>query len=149
MKRLFGVLAALALSFLPAAPSAQAVNSLVWTIVVDCDDVDGSSTAEPLGVTMPTGTYAVTITGACFLAYPGLDGCHLLAVAYTGGCGQPLTALSCGAFHVAVDGQCPSFGGAGLIYHNNPGPVTAKVVDCPCYGDNEGYFVVTLAFTAL
>ncbi|HVF03495.1 MAG TPA: hypothetical protein VNA20_01525 [Frankiaceae bacterium] len=147
MKRFLSVLAAVAFALAPAS-SARAVNSLTASIVVDCDDADGSSTAEPLGITMPAGWYAVEITGACFLAYPGLDGCHLLAYAYTGGCAAPATVGACTAYHVAVDGQCPTLGGAGLIYHNNSGPVTAKVVDC-CYGDNEGYFVVTVTWTAL
>ena len=152
MRRILGVLAGLALAVLPVS-SAQAVNSLTFTIVVDCDDADGSSTAEPLGVTLPVGWYGVTVTGACFLAYPGLDGCHLLGAAYTGGCAgstATLDGVCTGRYKVVVDGQCPSQGGAGLIYHNNSGPITARVVDCAgCHVDNEGYFVVTVTWTAL
>ena len=152
MRRLCGALAALALAFLPTS-SAQAVNSLTFTIVVDCDDVDGSSTAEPLGVTMPTGWYAVTITGACFMAYPNIGTCQLFAFAYSGGCSGAEATLGdvcAGPYKVLVDGQCPSHGGAGLIYHNNPGAVTARVTDCAgCHGDNEGYFVVTATWTTL
>lgn len=51
-----------------AASPAPAVQSLTYSWAVPCDDGDGVYSDEALGVTLPSGTYAVTVAGACSIA---------------------------------------------------------------------------------
>lgn len=50
---------------------AESANLPTWTWVVSCADPDGVSTTETLGTTLPSGTYLVTVEGACVHTAPG------------------------------------------------------------------------------
>ena len=79
---------ALAMAALAFPPSqAHAVNSLAYTWTIDCANPNATSTG-PL-VTMASGTYLVTVTGAC--SY-GVDTTHSVPVTT---CVSPVNTLPC------------------------------------------------------
>lgn len=159
-----------------AAPS-EAVQTPVWTFVVDCADPNGSGT-DDFGLDMPNGWYAVAVAGAC------LVDTH---VTYGFSVGTPCSAPVVGAIpcvspgpgisnvpgalcwtHTVAVGVQPCGGagvflngclyviavdgqclplGVGTIYHN-PGPMRAHFLDGQ-YADNVGYYVVTVTWTPL
>lgn len=170
IRSLFAALASASL-LCAGAPASHAVSTLVFTIPVNCADSDGTITDSPdlpATVNLPSGNYAVTVTGAClfgFHADPITTPCSgpagaipcvtvnnvpnvcrvSVGAAANDGCGVvPVT--SC-AYHIYVDGQCIA-DGVGLIYHATTGPVRASFADC-CFDDNVGEFLVTLVWTPL
>src|SRR5690348_850890 len=68
MRRLARLLFPLALTAGFVVPTAaHATNTLTWTFAVPCANPAGATT--PLGLGMPTGNYAVTVSGACLLDF--------------------------------------------------------------------------------
>ncbi len=171
MNRLRLVLAALAVLFGAASPSATAVNTVAFTFAVDCADPDGTSSDDIAPIQFPTGTYQVTIAGAClygaFNNYAVSTPCSgptgsvpcatvnnipAACMVSTGGvatenCGMS-TVAHCWAYRVEVDGQCLAFDNAGFINHTAQGPIRARFLDC-CHSDNVGVFLVTVVWTPL
>ena len=158
-----------------AAPvQADAVNVPAITFAVPC--TSSSTSTGSLGITLPSGTYAVTVEGACSIGFTSVHSIPLSTCPVTGppcvdsGGSVTLPGATCnvsagavavgtcyatsphvnGCGHpgtVRVNGQCLALQTAGLVTHGG-GPMVAGVVDSN-YGDNVGAFVVTAVLTAL
>ena len=122
------VLGAMGLAIGVPAP-AQALQTLTLTMVVACDDPDGTSSTETAGLLTTNGVYAVAVSPA--------------------GPGCPATVGE-GCYHgVLVEGQCVLPGSVALI--DKPTgftPMTARFVD-DSYDDNDGALLVTFTWTVL
>lgn len=163
----------LAFSVVPAP--AQGVNTITYALVVPCWDADGVSSG-PL-VTMPSGIYAITITGACDFgthlapgnSVPVNTPCSVPPVQNIpciSGASVDVPAAACLVSASVVWTYCGAQTGVlscaqqhvvvnnqcfplgtGLLAHGG-GPVSARYVDS-IYSDNVGAFVVTFQFTPL
>ena len=176
--RLTRLLAPLAIAASLALPhaGAGAVQTLVFTFPVLCDDPNGTASNELADITLPSGTYAVAIAGVC--TSPGLGygtgtgtPCDVLGTPIpcagvsagnlpnalcntsTGGvrtaC-NPLPTVEltgCSFYSVTVAGDCVSTPQAGLVHHDG-GVMTAQFNDS-IYNDNTGVLLVTVVWTPL
>jgi hypothetical protein len=133
MIRLTRVLAAAAAVAALAMPQqAQAVNTLAFSWVIDCN-VSGNQYA-PL-VTMPTGRYVVTVAGACTY---GIDDTHSIRVSTCGV--SPLPAGPCVDTGASVNGVpgTTCYVGGGIGYVQTCAPPGAYLPGC------GGIFTVTV-----
>lgn len=153
--------------------SAHATNTLTYTFAVPCT---GGTTSTPLGLGMPTGTYAVTVAGACIVdinnnprtvggtpctvpvagsvpcAEPvTVDGLTLFGQVSTGGGNDVTTAgvtnFGCNVFSIKIDGNCFA-AQAGTYTRTISGAMTVQFVDGN-YADNAGELDVTVTWTPL
>ena len=123
------VLAAMGLAIGVPTP-AKALQTLTLTMVVECDDADGTSSAETAGLLTTNGVYAVAVS-------PAVGGC-------------PADAGTVDCHHgVLVDGQCVLPGTVATIEKSTGfTPMTARFVD-DSYEDNDGALLVTFTWTVL
>lgn len=123
------VLAAAGLAIAVPTP-ARALQTLTLTMVVECNDADGTSSAETAGLLTTNGVYAVAVSPAA------------------GGCPGEARAADC--FNgVLVDEQCVLPGTVATIDKARGfTPMTALFVD-DSYEDNDGALLVTFTWTVL
>ena len=149
-------------------PSSGAVNSLAFTMTLACNDADGVRSDEVLPIELPSGTYAVTVTGFCMFdvdsnstvtrgtpcLHPEAPCVSVTAhnlpgetCAWSAGevqlwdC-QNVVLSNCGQ-NVQVNGQCVR--NAGLISHAG-GAMVATFDDAPLE-DNQGALLITVVWT--
>lgn len=164
------LLLAMAAFIMLAPPGRGAIaGSVADVIVVNC----ASPPSTPGNFNLPIGFYEVVVTGACQYGTSSTTVATLGNIPCVVGvtpCSETVTApcdISTGYEYTptptctsptlfsgtcqqgfVVDGQCVTNGVAVSIFHNNGGPATAWYDDCngypPCYGDNTGYFIVTI-----
>ena len=93
LTRILGAFAAVAVLALPSSP-AQAVNTPVYTFVLDC----ATGSASTGDIWLPSGRYVVTVAGACSFAH-GATGTIPVDT-----CVNPLTSLPCVSTGANVNG---------------------------------------------
>lgn len=174
MLRVVRALAPLAVAASLAVPGgAHAAETLTYAFAVPCS---GTSVSSALG--LPTGTYAVTVTGACIIdlgthAQPvGGTPCTVPVVG-TVPCTSPITTVNnvpgfnqvvvAGGSDVTTTPGIGNFGcsvlyvaidgncflgSAGTYRRTVSGPMTVSFVDSN-YADNVGELIVTVVWTPL
>ena len=175
--RLARLLAPLAIAASLALPhaGAGAVQTLTYTFPVLCNDGDGAASNDLADITLPSGTYAVTVAGVCTITPLGYSAgvgtpcdvlgtpipcvgvtagnlpaavCHTSTGGVSTDCPVPtVRVVGCGMYSVVVAGDCVSTPQAGLVHHDG-GVMTARFVDT-FYSDNAGVLLVTVVFTPL
>jgi hypothetical protein len=144
MRRFVRLLAPLALAAGIAAPmSAHATDTLAWTFHVPCNSSAGDST--PAGIGLPTGTYAVTVSGACILNFGSTSvpvGGTPCTVPVVGSvpCTSPITTVnnvpwftlvSTGGGNVITTAPSESTTGCGVFY---------MTIDGQCFASQAGTY---------
>lgn len=177
MRRITRLLLPLAVAAGIAVPTgAHATDTLAWTFAVPCASPAGATT--PAGIGLPTGVYAVTVSGACAVDF-GLRSVPVGGTPCTAPvvgpvpCTSPVTTInnaptfgqvSTGSGDDITTAPSVSLPGCGLLYitidgncfagqagtYNRTisGPMTVAFVDT-YYPDNVGELIVTVTWTPL